>query len=144
MRRERVRAVDSWMGGPGRYDTVFIRDNPNATNISTGLSIGRVKLLFSLVLPGEVFACALVHHFSLVGLKADEDMGMWVVQPQLKESKPKLRILPLQKIFRAAHLIPVYEEERVPHRFSPTQTLDHYQFFYVNKFIDIHAFEIAR
>lgn len=143
MRRERIRAVDSWMGGPGRYDTVFIKEKPDATDVSSGLGVGRVKLFFSLVLPGEVLACALVQHFSIVGLEADENMGMWIVQPVLRQSKPKLSILPLQKILRAVHLIPVYDAERVPYKFSPAQTLDHYKKFYINKFVDIHAFDIT-
>jgi hypothetical protein len=95
------------------------------------------------VLPGEVLACALVHHFGVVGSKADEDTGMWIVRPLLRQSGPKLSIIPLQKILRAAHLIPVFDEKRIPYKFSPAQTLDHYRKFYINKFVDIHAFEIA-
>lgn len=143
MCRKRIRAVDSWMGGPGRYDTVFIKENPDAVTVSGGLSVGRVKLLFSLALPGEVLECALIHHFGVLGTKADEDMGMWTVRPLLRQLRPKLSVIPLQKIFRAAHLIPVYSAERVPYKFSPAQTLDHYKKFYINKFVDIHAFKIA-
>lgn len=146
MHRERIRAVDSWMGGSARYDVVFIWNAVNAMSISDGLKIARVKLFFSITLRRglEVHTCALVHHFGYVGMRIDEDMGMWTVRPLFHDSsKPKMSIIPLDEIVRAAHLIPVYDEEPIPHTFSFTETLDHYRKFYVNKFVDYHAFEMA-
>ncbi len=146
MRRERFRAVNSWMGGGARYDTVFIRSTPAATRISTGLEVARVIALFSITLQRdlEVHTCALVHNFDICGNDVDEDMGMWIVRPRFCDSsEPSMSIIPLNQIFRAAHLIPVYDMKSIPHKFSFTDTLDHYTEFYVNKFIDQHAFELA-
>lgn len=42
MRRERIRAVQSWRKGPARFDTVFIRTTARQDTISNGLTIGRV------------------------------------------------------------------------------------------------------
>lgn len=141
MHSERIRAVPSWRNGPGRYDTVFIRANSEANTISSGLNIGRVRQFFSFDL-GEIHHCALIHEFSYVGDGPDKDTGMWVVCPLFQRSKPKLKIIPLNRIFRAVHLLPVYNE-KIPNKFNHTETLDSFDKFYVNRFIDYHTFEIA-
>lgn len=146
MRRERIRAINSWMGGSARYDTIFIQRTLDATHISTGLEVARVKPFFSVTLRRglEVHACAFVHHFEISGNEVDEDVGMWTARALFDESsEPLMSVIPLHQILRAAHLIPVYDTEPIPHQFTFAETLDHYSEFYVNKFIDHHAFEIA-
>lgn len=54
-----------------------------------------------------------------------------------------MSVVPVQNILHAAHLIPVYDMETIPNKFSHLETLDHYQRFYVNHFVDYHAFETA-
>lgn len=142
MHRERIRAVSSWRNGPGRYDTVFIRTNSEANTITSGLSIGRVCQFFLFDL-GETHHCALIHEFGFVDDRPDEDTGMWVVCPLFRGSeKPKLKIIPLNWIFRAAHLLPLYDK-KISNKFHHTSTLDSYDKFYVNRLIDYHAFKTA-
>jgi hypothetical protein len=66
---------------------------------------------------------------------------MWIVQPDNDESP--LSIIHLDTVVRAAHLLPVFGKERVSRSLSFTDTLDTFTSFYVNKFADHHAFEIA-
>jgi hypothetical protein len=52
-------------------------------------------------------------------------------------------VLHLDSFLRGAHLIPVYGDEALPVDFHYSYSLDAFQAFYVNKFIDHHANEIA-
>jgi hypothetical protein len=143
MRYERIHAVDRWRNGPGRYDCVFVSTDSAAEGMR-GFDIARVKLLFSFKHKGTTYPCALVHWYSRVGDSPDKDTGMWVVEPDYGEDGAHFAaVIHLDAIFRAAHLIPVYGDEFVPTHLSFTQTLDAFRAFYVNKYIDHHAFEIA-
>lgn len=142
MHREHIRAVPTWRKGPGRYDTVFIRTNSEADTITAGLEIGRICQFFSFSLSKDYHRCALVHEFELVGDGPDNDTGMWIVQPLFQNLRPRFKIIPLDQIFRAAHLIPVYDG-RIPKNFDHTETLDNFEKFFVNKFIDYHSFQTA-
>ena len=65
----------------------------------------------------------------------DKNTGMWVVEPDiLDDRRPQTAVIHLDTIVHLAHLLPIYEEERA---------LDTFSEFYVNKFADHHAFEIA-
>jgi hypothetical protein len=143
MRRERIRAVSSWRRGPPRYDCVFVHTDPLAEGMRA-LDVARVRAFFSFVSQGITYPCALVHWFSRVGDEADEDTGMWVVEPDMDETgSPIADIIHLDTILRAAHLMGVSGEAFVPKTLTPDNSLDLFYSFYVNKFIDHHAFEIA-
>ncbi|KAF8528622.1 hypothetical protein JB92DRAFT_3081421 [Gautieria morchelliformis] len=120
MRREHIRAVNSWRKGSGRYDTIFVNTDPFAEGMH-GLDIARVQLFFSFSHDGVQYPCALVHWFS-----------------RLVTS-----IVHLDTIVRAAHLLPVFGHEYVSRTLSFSDTLDEFTSFYVNKYADHHAFEIA-
>lgn len=142
MRRERIRAVRSWRKGPPRYDCAFINTDSSAEGMR-GLDIVRVRLFFSIRSRGVTYPCALVHWFSRLGDAPDEDTGMWIVQPDFVDGSPYAGVIHLDSIVRAAHLIGVYGEDRIHDDFAFSDSLDAFNAFYVNKFIDHHAFEIA-
>lgn len=143
MRRERIRAISSWRKGPARFDTIFVCTDPAAEGMR-GLDVARVRLFFSFQISKTVYPCALIHWFSRVGDSADEDTGMWVVKPDLDvDGLPRASVIHLDTILRAAHLIGVYGKHFLPEKLSFTQSLDIFRAYYVNKFIDHHAFEIA-
>lgn len=98
LRRERIRAVQSWHKGPAQYDTVFIRGAPHQDTISSGLTIGRVRAFLSFSLESKQHNCALIHKFSLVGTTADENTGMWIVYPRTSHSRPVYTIIPIHNI----------------------------------------------
>ena len=54
-------------------------------------------------------------------------------------------VLHLDTFYRAAHLLPCFGHavEAVPDELHHTDTLDVFDTFYVNKYIDHHAHEIA-
>lgn len=143
MRRERIRAVPSWYKGPARYDTVFIVADASAEGMRA-LDVARVRSFFSFKFRGTLYPCALVHWFQCAGDAPDEDTGMWIVEPEVDEDDQRLAaVVHLDTIFRAAHLIPIYDTIEVPKNLSYANSLDAFDLFYVNKYADHHAFEIA-
>ena len=69
---------------------------------------------------------------------------MWVVEPDLDETgAPFAGIIHLESVLHAAHLMGVCGEAFVPKTLMPDNSLDFFYSFYVNKFIDHHAFEIV-
>jgi len=143
MRSERIRAIKSWRKGPPRYDCVFVETDPDAPGMA-GLDIARVRLFFSCTFNGVKYPCALVQWFSRVGESADPGTGMWVVEPDVTDDGvPITSVIHLDSIIRAAHLLPVFKEKYVSRDLFFYDTLNKFQLFYVNKFVDHHAFEIA-
>jgi hypothetical protein len=143
MRREQIRATPSWRKGPGRYDTVFI--NTKSEEGINGMEIGRVLCFFSFDHSHENFPCALVHWFRVIGNEPDASTGMWMVRPSFHEDggTQELSVIHVDTIIRAAHLLPIFGTEPVPEILTFHNTLDIYSGFYVNRFVDHHAFEIA-
>lgn len=145
MRSERIRAIDAWRRGPGRYDTVFVETDADALGMR-GLDIARVRAFFSFKRSGTMYPCALVEWFTRLDDSPDDRNGMWKVEQEFDDhGLRQTSIIHLDTIVRAAHLLPVYalEEGYVPRRLLHTDSLDHFSTFYVNKYIDHHAFEIA-
>jgi len=143
MRFERIRAVDSWRKGPARYDCIFVETDPDASGMR-GLDVARVRLFFSFTYNGTKYPCALVRWFSCVAEPDESDTGMWVVEPEFTDDgRPFTSVIHLDTIVRAAHLLPVFGEGFVSGLLSFTDTLDEFSTFYVNKYVDHHAFEIA-
>lgn len=141
MRREHVRATSSWRGGPARYDCILISTDPN-TEGARGFEVARVFLFFSFQHRSKTYSCALIQWFSFIGEEPDEDTGLWKVEPDTDdEDFPCLAIVHLDAIYRAVHLMPAYcTAEFVDKTISMHSSLDEFHCFYVNKFVDHHAF----
>jgi hypothetical protein len=143
MHREQIRAVDSWWRGPPRQDCVFVEHDPNLPGFS-GLSIARVRMFFSLKYEDDVLPCALVSWFSTVGDAPCPDTGMWMVEPDFDNTGNRaMSIIHLDTILRSAHLMGVAGNAFIPRHLTYHNSLDAFQKFYVNKYIDHHAHEIA-
>ncbi|KAK7684404.1 hypothetical protein QCA50_012351 [Cerrena zonata] len=143
MRFERIRATRSWRKGPPRYDCVFVETNADEKGMR-GLHVARVRLFFSFKHEGVVFPCALIEWFEPVVNNPDELTGMWVVEPEFDgDGIRECAIIHLDSIVRAAHLIPVYGVDSLPPFFHFSESLDAFQAYYVNKYVDHHAHEIA-
>ena len=143
MHREHIRATPSWRRGPARYDCVFVNSRPELEGMR-GLDVVRILLLFSFPFKGITYPCALVHWFSIIGEEPDEDTGMWMVRPAATEDgQPEVSVIHLDCVFRAAHLLPIYGDIPAPDNVSLYNSLDAFAGFYVNKYADHHAFEIA-
>jgi hypothetical protein len=144
MRREYIRATPSWREEAARYDCVFVNSDHELEGMR-GLEIARILAFFSVVHDDQEYGCALIHWFSRVGTGPDENTGLWIVEPEFEdEGKPHLDIIHIDTILRAAHLLPVFwTNQYISRLLTMHDTLDTFKEFYVNKFVDYHAFEIA-
>ncbi|KAJ7674002.1 hypothetical protein DFH06DRAFT_1445580 [Mycena polygramma] len=143
MLRERIRAVRCWRGGAARYDCVFVERNPALAGFR-GLLAARVLLFMSFKHKGHTYPCALVTWFSAIGDDPCPDVGMWMVEPDLDHRGQRIMdIIHIDTILRAAHLIGIYGHHFLPIHFKYSDTLDRFKAFYINKYADHHAHEIA-
>lgn len=143
MWHERVQATLSWNRGPSQHDCVFVNVDPNTKGF-LGLDVARVHLFFSIDYQGITYPCALIRWMSCLGDKPDEDTGMWMVEPASNaDGTPFMSVIHLDCILRAAHLIGICGDMFLHKDLSFNQSLDAFVAFYVNKFVDHHAFEIA-
>jgi hypothetical protein len=142
MRREYIRATPAWRKGHARYDCIFVSTQPDLPGMD-GLEVARVFLFFSFVHRGVHYPCALVQWFSKIGDEPDNQTGLQMVEPEIYEdSRPYLAIIHLDSIARAAHLTPAYHTSNFVRRsLTMHDALDQFKVFYINKYIDHHAFD---
>lgn len=138
-----IRATSSWQNGPARHDCVFVEHNPLLPGFQ-GLYIAQVFLFFSFTFRDITYSCALVRWFSTIGNKPCSNTGMWMVEPELDaEGERLISVIHLDTILRPAHLIPIYGSQFIDHDMTHTDSLIAFSAFYVNKYSDYHAFEVA-
>ncbi|OBZ77541.1 hypothetical protein A0H81_01910 [Grifola frondosa] len=142
MHREHIRATPMWFGIAPRFDCAFVNYQPDFEGIKA-LAVVRIRLFFSFKFGGIVYPCALVQWFERIAEEPDEDTGMYIVRPESKRGVPVLSVLHLDSIVRAAHLIGVYGKQPVPNNITEHNALDAYKYFYVNRYVDHHAFEMV-
>ncbi|KAJ7127826.1 hypothetical protein C8R44DRAFT_830310 [Mycena epipterygia] len=142
MRRERIRSTPSWRKHGSRRDCAFAVEDQDQPGFR-GMSIVRIRLFFSFTHDGVEYPCALVDWFKKVGRSPDICTGMWIVEPEYRGKKRLTTILHLDSFLRGAHLVPVFGSAHIPIGFPFTYSLDAFNAFHVNKYIDHHANEIA-
>ena len=142
MRCEHMHTVTSWRNGPPWYDSIFVNTNESEPGMC-GLSVAWARLFFSITVNWVKYHCALVHWYSLVN-SPDECTGMWVVEPSiLDDGLPQTAVMHLDTVVHPVHLLPIYGEEQAPRGVKYTGSLDTFSEFYINKYADHRAFEIA-
>jgi hypothetical protein len=142
MRRERIRSTPSWRNKGPRHDCAFVVEDENLPGMR-GLRVVRVKVFFSFTHEGTTYPCALVEWFKTAGRGPDADTGMWKVKPESVGNRRDASVLHLDTFFRSAHLLPVFGSHPVPLNFDWHYTLDCFDSYFVNKYIDHLAHEIA-
>ncbi|KAG6919386.1 hypothetical protein DXG01_006935, partial [Tephrocybe rancida] len=143
MFRERIRAISSWRSGPARYDCIFVEQDENAKGFR-GLHVARVRLFFEITHERRKYPCALVTWFSAIADEPCPETGMWIVKPDCARGGDRIMsVIHVDTILRGAHLIGRAGPDRVPRRLLHSDSLDAFQEFYVNKYIDHHSHEIA-
>ncbi|KAJ7342856.1 hypothetical protein DFH08DRAFT_782667 [Mycena albidolilacea] len=130
-------ARDNELSGLGVVESAF--------GLFRGLHAARVRLSFRFKFCGVDYPCALIHWFSARGDEPCPDTGMWRVTPDFQRDRtPHLAVVHLDTILRGAHLIGIAGKNLIPvHHFNFADSLDAFQAFYVNKYADHHAHEIA-
>ena len=98
---------------------------------------------FSFEYGSETHACALVHWYKLWHNEPDHDNGMYIVQPESNSGQQNMSVINVDSIICAAHLLPIFDDSHLDHSFNYTHSLDMFKAFYVNHFIDPHAYELV-
>jgi hypothetical protein len=143
MRREHIRATSSWRKGCARYDTILVNSNPEVEGVR-GFEVACVFLFFSFRHENKEYPCALIQWYSHVGFEPDEDMGLWMVEPDTDDAgDPRLTIIHLDSIYRAVHLLPAHQNGTfVECTITMHSSLDMFQLFYINRFVDHQSYEV--
>ena len=139
MHQERIRSTPSWYDHP-RYDTVFVVLDDTVPGMK-GMNIARIRLFFSFNYRVD-HHCALVNWLDCEDEEPDQDTGMWVVSLEKKNGVPVTQVIDVRTIVRAAHLIPVFGSQTVPRDVHHYNSLDRYQTFFINKYVDHHSHEL--
>lgn len=145
MHRECIRCTPRWRNSGPRRDRVFVVEDQNTPGFR-GMSVVRVRLLFSFQNNGIDYPCALVEWLKKIGRGPDPDTGLWMVEPAVRRTRKRdhvMSVVHLDSIMRGAHLMPVYSRRFLPPGFRHTWSLDVFEAFFINKYIDDHTNEIA-
>jgi len=67
---------------------------------------------------------------------------MYIIQPDMVGGYQNMAVISVDSIIRAAHLLLIFDETRLDHSLNYTHSLDVFKVFYVNHFIDPHAYEL--
>jgi len=144
MHRQRIRATLQWrLSGAPRYDCIFVEKDSTLPGMR-GLLTAQVLLFFSFSYCSITYPCALVQWFQPVGGAPCLDTGLWVVEPELDRHGRRVQsVIHLDCILSAAHLIGVAGTHFIPRDLKYTHSLSAFKAFYVNKYANHHAHEIA-
>ena len=147
MYREVICSTPFWLRGdiPGpRWDCVFVDMGDSENQGMKALLVARVYLFFRFSHEGVDYPCALVCWYSTSD-EPDATTGLRVVEPESTHRGMRhMSVIHLDSIVCGAHLLPRFPSDAPVYReINYTNVLDVYKTFYVNKFIDHHAFEIA-
>jgi hypothetical protein len=131
-------ATPSWRQEGPRYDCIYVNSEPEFKGVCS-LEITCVLVFFSFVANDseDEYECALIHWF---GTELDEK-GLLLVEPAYDDDE----ILTSPSFTLTAYFVPhPYCQCSKPTSTSTMQdTLNTFKQFYVNKFVDYHAFEIS-
>jgi hypothetical protein len=126
-----------------RYDCVFVNTD-DEVNGMCGMEVAQVICFFSFVFLGTTYPCALVQWYSHIAEEPDDNTGMWMVSPDFDhDGNLILAVIHVNSIFHVAHLIPIFGDSVIPDNITYYNSLDNFKGFYVNRFADHHAFDIA-
>ncbi|KAI6019111.1 hypothetical protein EDC04DRAFT_2869953 [Pisolithus marmoratus] len=128
--------------GP-HYDCVFVITDLELQGMCH-MDIACILCFFSFRSEGIFYPSAIMQWFDCVGDAPDETTRMWMVWPSfIQNHQCNLAVIHVDSIFCAAHLIPIYGRDFVLQEIAPCHSYDAFNGYYVNKFADHHAFEVA-
>ncbi|EIW83868.1 hypothetical protein CONPUDRAFT_119271 [Coniophora puteana RWD-64-598 SS2] len=143
LKRERIRATPSWRNEAPRYDCAFLLTNESLPGIFS-MDVARVLAFFKFSLQGKTYECAVVHWYGYYSDERDELTGMYIVQPQYrKDGSRHIAVVDVDTMVRGCHLLPVFGKDTIPEGMTCHDSLDSFDGYYVNRFVDHHAFELA-
>jgi hypothetical protein len=144
MHQERIRATPKWRNsGAPHYDSVLVKKDSTMPGMR-GLLVAQVLLFFSFTYRKITYPCTLVQWFQPIGSEPCPDTGMWIVKPEVDHRHHRIQlVIHLECILCAAHLIGIAGSHFIPPDLDYTKSLAAFKAFYVNKYANHHAHEVA-
>lgn len=144
MHREYIRSTPSWKRGAARHDCVYVEKDAEQAGFR-GLGVAQVRLFFSFHHNEKKYTSAFVRWFEAFGDTPCPETGMWRVQPDMGTSYNHRvhSVIHIDSILRAFHLIGISGSSFTPYNLTPSHSLQAFKSYYVNKYADHHAHEIA-
>ncbi|KAG1732519.1 hypothetical protein EDB19DRAFT_1896754 [Suillus lakei] len=133
MRCEHIRATPSWHAGKPRHDCIFVNMGADFDSPMCGLAVAQVLCFFSFNYWTSYYPCAIVHWYSYMLEGRNPDTGMYVIAPMTTD-EGVLDISIIHVDFYGLDFIP---------KINPHNSYDMFNSYYVNRYADHHAFEIA-
>ncbi|KAF9779591.1 hypothetical protein BJ322DRAFT_1101760 [Thelephora terrestris] len=135
--RETIRSTPRWQTSgvtAPRRDPVLLATGSDTAGVR-GLDVARFK--------DKSFECTLVHEYCKAFTDPDPDNGLWIFEPDYSNDGYRIMsVVHLDSVIRAAHLLPAFKDDTpMPREINFTHTLNVFKAFYLNKYIDYHAFE---
>ncbi|KAI9459974.1 hypothetical protein HD554DRAFT_2323915 [Boletus coccyginus] len=120
----------NWRGGSAHYDCVFVDNGGSDDESLSGLLVAHVLLFFSFRFQG----CS--HSYPLT--------GMWIVVPEVNAAGCHVQaVISVKSILQGAHLIGVFGAAFLPVPFHFSSSLDAFNAYYVNRYIDHHSYALC-
>ncbi|KAG1858200.1 hypothetical protein F4604DRAFT_1882971 [Suillus subluteus] len=127
MWQEHIRACPVWRNEAPWYDCVFVNTDADTEGMG-GMDVARVMCFSPSHLKDNPYPYT----------------GMWIVTPSFDtDDSLSVGIIHIDSIYCATHLIPIYGPQNISRNLKHYNLYNVFQAFYVNKFADHHAFEIA-
>jgi hypothetical protein len=91
------------------------------------------------------YLCAFVQWFEITGDSPCPETGMWMVHPNIDQHRRRCvcSVIHIDPILCTAHLIGVCGSSFIPDNLTYTKSLQAFKNYYVSKYADHHAYEIA-
>ncbi|KAG6894908.1 hypothetical protein C0992_004017 [Termitomyces sp. T32_za158] len=140
---ERIRSTPLWKGSSPRRDCILVAQDPDLKGMA-GMEVARAILFFSFTYNHTVLPCVLVEWFTTRRRHPCPKTGMWIADRDYGcDGLPVHEVIHIDAVVRGVHLIPVYgSKEFISQDITFSNSLDHYDTFYINKYADHHANEI--
>ncbi|KIK23784.1 hypothetical protein PISMIDRAFT_99880 [Pisolithus microcarpus 441] len=139
MQHEYICSCHSWQNGAPWYDCAFVNTDSGLKGMY-GLDIVHILTFFSFVSQSKRYPCVVVQWFDWV---IQSPTGMWVVRPAFTaQRRPSVGVIHVDTLYHAAHLLPLYATRPVSRNLKLHHSYDSFTAFYINTFIDHHAFSL--
>ncbi|KAN0140196.1 hypothetical protein V8E53_002092 [Lactarius tabidus] len=130
----------SWYNHP-HHNTIFVVLDDTLPGME-GMVITCIQLLLLFNYSGIDHHCTLVNWLVCKDDEPDPDTGMWIVSLEKWNRVLMTQVIDVKTIVGAAHLLLVFGQDTVPSDIHHYNSLDRYQFFFVNKYADHHSHEL--
>jgi hypothetical protein len=144
MHQDIICCTPQWWGGAAQYDCILVAGGGSEVDPIGGLLVAHVLLFFSFRHQGHSYSCALVEWLLPISNKRNGLTGMWIVVPEVNAARQQVRaVISVKMILQGVHLVGVYGEELLPVTFHFSESLNAFNTYYVNKYIDHHSYTIC-